>query len=162
MKTPFTTNGHNKRFAYSLEDIINKIANQYEALKEVVPYTMVQPTMTNKKEYKVVLFNGEARYISTVSPNSKGTAFSSKPELMNFAVEVLKEFGSACPNALVDSLMRVDIFQTMTGKLVVNELESLEADHLCNNGLNRIAVDNEVRLYYEMVLRSIIDESHLR
>jgi hypothetical protein len=81
---------------------------------------------------------------------------------MNFAVEVLKEFGSACPNARVDSLMRVDIFQTMTGKLVVNELESLEADHFCNNGLNRIAVDNEVRLYYEMVLRSIIDESHLR
>ena len=114
MKTPFTTNGHNKRYAYSLEDIINKIANQYETLKEVLPYTMVQPTMTNKKEYKVVLFNGEARYISKVSPYSKGTAFSSKPELMNFAVEALKEFGSACPNALVDSLMRVDVFQTMT------------------------------------------------
>ena len=138
MKTPFTTNGHNKRYAYSLEDIINKIANQYETFKEVLPYTMVQPTMTNKKEYKVVLFNGEARYISKVSPYSKGTAFSSKPELMNFAVEALKEFGSACPNALVDSLMRVNVFQTMTEKLVVNELESLEADHLCNNGLNRV------------------------
>ena len=123
---------------------------------------MVQATMANKKEYKVVLFKGEARYISKSSTNKKGIAFSSKPELMNFAMEALKEFASACPNALVDSLMRVDIFQTMTGKLVANELESLEADHLCNNGLDRIAVDNEVRLYYEMVLRSIIDKSHLR
>ena len=121
---------------------------------------MVQATMANKKEYKVVLFKGEARYIFKASTNKKGIAFSSKPELMNFAIE----FASACPNALVDSLMRVDIFQTTTGKLVVNELESLslEADHLCNNGLDRIAVDNEVRLYYEMVLRSIIDELHLR
>jgi hypothetical protein len=162
LKTPFTTNGHNKRYAHSLEDIICKIANQYETLKEILPYTMVQATMANKKEYKVVLFKGEARYISRGPTNKKGIAFSSKPELMDFAMEALKEFASACPNALVDSLMRVDIFQTMTGKLVVNELESLEADHLCSNGLDRITVDNEVRLYYEMVLRSIIDESHLR
>ena len=53
LKTPFTTNGHNKRYAHSLEDIICKIANQYETLKEILPYTMVQATMANKKEYKV-------------------------------------------------------------------------------------------------------------
>ena len=126
MKTPFTTNGHHKRYAHSLEDIICKIANQYETLKEKLPYTMVQATMANKKEYKVVLFKGEAIYIFKASTNKKGIAFSSKPELMNFAIE----FASACPNAFLDSLMRVDIFQTTTGKLVVNELESLslEAD----------------------------------
>ncbi len=102
VKTPFTTNGHNKRYAHSVEDIICKIAKQYETLKEILPYTMVQATMANKKEYKVVLFKGEARYISKASTNKKGIAFSSKPELMDFAMEALKEFASVCPNALVD------------------------------------------------------------
>lgn len=141
---------------------MKKITKQYETLNEELPYTMVQATMANKKEYKVVLFKGEARYISIGSTNKLGTAFSSKPELMNFAMEALKEFASACPHAIVDSLMRVDIFQTRTGKLVVNELESLEADHHCRSGLDKMQVDNEVRQYYETILRSIIDPSHLR
>jgi hypothetical protein len=162
VKTPFSTNGHNKRYANSVEDIIKKITMQYKTLKEVLPYTMVQATMVNKKEYKIVLFKGEARYISRAPGYTNGTAFSTKPELMDFAINALKEFASACPNALVDSIMRVDVFQTMTGKLVVNEFESLEADHHCNSGLDKIAVDDEVRLYYEMVLRSIIDPLHLR
>lgn len=92
---------------------------------------MVQATMANKKEYKVVLFNKEARYISVLPCNTIGTAFSQKPhaKLMSFAMDVVKELASVYPNALVDSLMRVDVFQTKTGTLVVNEFESLEADH---------------------------------
>jgi hypothetical protein len=61
VKTPFTTNGQNKKYAHSLEEIIKRITQQYDTLKEVLPYTMVQATMVNKKEYKIVLFKGEAQ-----------------------------------------------------------------------------------------------------
>ena len=104
---------------------MSRIKSQYDKLSESIPYTMVQATMKNKKEYKVVLFNREARYVCILK-HGCGTSFSEKPhtKVMNFAMEALQEFASACPNALVDSLMRVDIFQTMAGKLVVNEFES--------------------------------------
>ena len=78
-------------------------------------------------------------------------------------MEALQEFASACPNALVDSLMRVDIFQTMAGKLVVNEFESLEADHHSPFGDgDKLEVDDNVRNYYESILISILDEKHFR
>jgi len=37
MKTPFSCNGHNKKWAYTLEDIIKKIEAQYEELYVVIP-----------------------------------------------------------------------------------------------------------------------------
>jgi hypothetical protein len=126
---------------------------------------MVQATMANKKEYKVVLFNKEARYISVLPCNTIGTAFSQKPhaKLMSFAMDAVKELASAYPNALVDSLMRVDVFQTKTGTLVVNEFESLEADqHSPHSDLEKLDVDDNIRQYYESILRSIIDAKHLR
>ena len=125
---------------------------------------MVQATMANKKEYKVVLFNKEARYISVLPCNTNGTAFSQKPhaKLMSFAMDAVKELASVYPNALVDSLMRVDVFQTKTGTLVVNEFESLEADHHSpHSDLEKLVVDDNIRQYYESILRSIIDAKHL-
>ena len=161
VKTPFSTNSHNKQWAKTLPDLMSRIKSQYDKLSESIPYTMVQATMKNKKEYKVVLFNRMARYVCILK--SQGTSFSQKPHtrVMNFAMEALQEFASACPNALVDSLMRVDIFQTNAGKLVVNEFESLEADHNCPNGEgDKLEVDDNVRKYYESILRSILDEKH--
>ena len=120
--------------------------------------------MANKKEYKVVLFNKEARYISVLPCNTIGTAFSQKPhaKLMSLAMDVVKELASVYPNALVDSLMRVDVFQTKTGTLVVNEFESLEADHHSpHSDLEKLDVDDNIRQYYESILRSIIDAKHL-
>lgn len=124
---------------------------------------MVQATMANKKEYKVVLFKREVRYISVLPNNTSGTAFSIKPHtrLKSFASDAIKELASACPYALVDSLMRVDIFQTKMGTFVVNEFESLEADHHSPHGdSEKLEVDDNVRQYYESILRSILDAKH--
>jgi len=163
VKTPFSTNSHNKKWANSLEDIIKRIKGQYKDLYNAFPYTMVQATMKNRKEYKVVLFNREPRYISILR-KSTGQAFSESPHtrLMGFAVDALNEFSSSCPDALLDSLVRVDIFQTKLGKLVVNEVESLEADHYSRGEVQKVAVDNEIRQYYESILRSVLHENHFR
>jgi hypothetical protein len=39
----------------------------------------------------------------------------------------MERFQSAAPFAITDGLFRVDIFQTLSGKMVVNEFESLDA-----------------------------------
>ena len=78
-------------------------------------------------------------------------------------LDAIKELASAYPNALVDSLMRVDVFQTKTGTLVVNEFESLEADHHSpHSDGEKLGVDDDIRQYYESILRSIIDAKHFR
>jgi hypothetical protein len=127
---------------------------------------MVQATMANKKEYKIVFFNCEPRYVSFVpSSNGKGKAFSSKPhtDLLKFAESALRSFSAACPSALVGSMVRVDIFQTKSGKLVINELESLEADHHCSaNGVQKALIDDEIRQYYERILKGTIHLKHLK
>ena len=165
VKTPFSTNSHNKKYAHSLDEIIQKIKIQYEDLYHSIPYTMVQATMANKREYKVVLFNCEPRYVSITPNNSRGKAFSdiTHADLLKYAESALREFSAACPAALVSSLMRVDIFQTKFGKLMVNELESLEADHHCpKKGLKKAQVDDEVRQYYETLLKGVLHRKHLK
>lgn len=141
-----------------------KIDIQYNDLRDSIPYTMVQPTMKNKKEYKVVLFNRVPRYVAH-NASVMGTGFSRHPhlEIMNFAAHALNEFSVSCPFAMVDSMMRVDIFQTKSNKLVVNEFESLEADHHSNYGTDKKdAVDYQVEQYYERVLSDLVDTKFIR
>jgi len=143
---------------------MDKIEIQYNDLSDSIPYTMIQPTMRNKKEYKVVLFNREPKYVAH-NANLMGTGFSRYPhhEIMNFAAHALNEFSLACPFAMVNSLMRVDIFQNKSNKLVVNEFESLEADHHSNYGTQRKdAVDFQVKDYYERVLSDLVDGKFIR
>jgi len=165
VKTPFSTNSHNKKFAFSLDEIVQKIKIQYDDLYHSIPYTMVQATMENKKEYKIVFFNCEPRYVSLLPNQGAGKAFSSAPhtDLLKFAESASREFSAGCPLALVGSLMRVDIFQTKSGKLVVNELESLEADHHCpNRGIKKAMVDDEIRQYYETLLKNVLHQEHFK
>jgi len=164
LKTPFSTNSHNKKWASSLDDIISKIVIQYNDLQNSIPYTMLQATMRNKKEYKVVLFNRVPKYIAH-NPYSIGTSFSKYPhiKIMSFAANALNEFSLSCPFAMVDSIMRVDIFQTKSGKLVVNELESLEADHHPTTGNHKKdAVDYQVKEYYERILSDLLDKKFIK
>jgi hypothetical protein len=47
------------------------------------------------------------------------------------ACTALEKLKATLPYAITDGLFRVDIFQTLSGQLVVNEFESLEADFGC-------------------------------
>jgi hypothetical protein len=48
---------------------------------------------------------------------------------MRFANIALLKFRAAIPFAITDGLFRIDIFQTASGKMVVNEFESLDASY---------------------------------
>ncbi len=97
---------------------------------------MLQVSLKNRKEYKVVCFNGEVQYIASINRLKVGTSFSYAPhiELFRFvkdAISLLKHFHRG---AIVDGLVRVDVMQNAKGEFIVNEFESLEANisHTCN------------------------------
>ena len=81
-----------------------KINIQYHDLQNTIPYTMLQATMSNKKEYKVVLFNRVPKYIAH-NPYSIGTVFSKYPhnDIMSFAANALNEFSLIYRNSWQDS-----------------------------------------------------------
>jgi hypothetical protein len=109
-----------------------------------LPYVMIQPTMRNRKEYKVVLFNGKYQYVNYKPKTpTHSHAFSYEPHerLRRFAEYAVSELKVCCPGAITDGLVRVDVFQTATKSLVVNEFESLEAvyyHHLQHTTTNQL------------------------
>jgi len=93
----------------------------------VFPYLIVQPRMRSSNESKVILFNGKAQYVVTTVTGILRKSFAQET-LMEFAEKAWKILVDRCRGAfLSDGLVRVDLFCTSNGQLVVNEFESLDA-----------------------------------
>jgi len=97
---------------------------------------MIQPCMYNRKEYKVVALNNVPTYIASIaSGRGKKSAggvnqqFGDTDSLLEFAGKAIGTFRLNAPFAITDGLFRVDVFQDVTGKMVVNEFESLDANY---------------------------------
>jgi hypothetical protein len=94
---------------------------------------MIQPRLSNRKEYKVVVLNGKASHIIPQCANGvtcPGKAFTFATEttdLFRFAEMAVHCLSKQCPASLIAGLIRVDIMETLAGNLIVNEFESLEA-----------------------------------
>ena len=111
------------------------------------------------------MFDGKVEYLAynCFRPTSKGShAFSKHPhtEIFQFAESAVKVLAKNCPAAIVDGLIRVDIFQRNDGKFVVNEFESFEADFNPSgshrDNLKCKLISNMER-YYKLLLRKYID-----
>jgi len=101
-----------------------------------LPYLMIQPCMFNRKEVKIVVLNNAPLYKAGITTGSCARsktginrAFSDLDGLLTFASKAVDKFREAAPYAVTDGLFRVDIFQTATGQMVVNEFESLDAGY---------------------------------
>lgn len=132
VKMPYTTNSEFIKFAKDYAQVLEHIALAARQYAERVCYTMVQPCMHNRQEYRVVVLGGQAQYLATVEKKAKGAdthKFSVSPHtsLFEFAENAVRALRMRCPEAIADYIMRVDIFQRKDGRLVVNEFESLEA-----------------------------------
>jgi hypothetical protein len=128
LKLPFQTNQIVK-FPKNNREIFHAMS-RYHSRPEycMMPYALLQPCMSNRKEYKVVCVNGKACSVNFVT-NSLGRAFSSAPhaDICNFAEYAVHLLGIRCPAAIIDGIVRVDIFLNKKNKYIVNEFESLEA-----------------------------------
>jgi hypothetical protein len=129
VKAPFSTNGEGVSFCRSKEEVLHTIyimAGKFDG--RAFGYLMVQPCLKNKRECKVVCLNGMPKYISKHSRSSKGTSFKGilREDIMAFAQDMLFYFRSHVEESIVNMLCRVDVMM-YNGRLVVNELESFEA-----------------------------------
>ena len=128
---PFTTNrkfAHGATTAAKVIEVIQAAACKYFPR---IRYILVQAAMSNQKEYKLVLIGGKVLWKSVVNHTPQRlAAFSPRGHkvLIKWAENALRALHRSCPQAICDGLVRVDIFQTISGSLVVNEFESFEAD----------------------------------
>jgi len=131
LKPPFCTNGEGVAFikAPTLEKVIHRLGGLYVTYGDRVFYYLVQMTLSNRKEYKVVLHNGVAKYVSKPKRDAGGTSFSTFPHtrLFAFAENALQTLHRKLPGTMREFLVRVDVMETMSGRFVVNEFESFEA-----------------------------------
>jgi hypothetical protein len=115
--------------------IINRSGAQRKQ-SNIFPYLLLQEKMKYDNESKVILLNGQARYITSVD-NVKGlihaTKFPavSKEKLFQFAEEAFRELQLNCPYFCCEPMVRVDVFNNSENKLVVNEFESLSSNYSC-------------------------------
>jgi hypothetical protein len=130
VKHPFVTVHEGMKFCTTHDEIRERLAIVSSVFAGRLPYTMIQPKLSNRKEYKAIVLNGIASHILPQKANGiscPGLAFSSKKELFLFAESAVRCLKQNRPGSLVEGLMRVDIMQNCRGNMVVNEFESLEA-----------------------------------
>jgi len=153
VKAPYTTNGDFMKFCRSHEKIFNRVADAKERFDPLIPYVMLQPCMANKNEDKVVLVGLKPYYIADKRINPRhGRKSADEATLFEFAVQVVTLLKQRDPNFIADGLVRVDIFCNGQGRLVVNEIESLEANYSKQPNELQMQVTNALTKYWENIL----------
>ena len=132
VKHPFVTMREGLQWSRTPDHVLRNLAISTAKFGGRIPYTMVQPRLTNRKEYKVVVLNGVASHIIPQCANGiscEGSAFrcASAGDVMKFAEMAVLCLSRHCPGSQADGLIRVDVMETKHGNLIVNEFESLEA-----------------------------------
>ena len=120
--------------------------------------------MVNAREYKCVLFNGRRQYLAH-NCSRLGTSYSEYPHeaIFEFAELAVQRLSTEVPAAILDSLVRVDIFRRKNGSLVVNEFESFEADHHTSSRYNsdqQFILDSRIDSIYRALLCKYVDNSY--
>ena len=110
------------------EKVFDEMVALKKRFRKRCPYLMVQPTLANPKECKVVVLNGTASYISNPAKQaSGGRKFADKHVILAFAEHALRELSDVIKGTISRMLVRVDVMSLRNGRLVVNEFESFEA-----------------------------------
>ena len=144
MKAPFVQNkqGFPLFHFQTYEQLISKINSCYYKDSasfgklhlrdaDVFPYLIIQPRMISNAETKVVLWNGVAKYVSITGRLGilRKSNNATKSDLFKFAENAWLALKTETNGAFIgDGLTRVDCFCTVSGKFVVNEVESFDAN----------------------------------
>ena len=149
-----------------LETKLQATRNPSKALQKPVPtcdvfsHLLLQPRVDNHEE-KIVLINGVAIYSAKSDSTSGLSKRVSKSELYSYAEAVVVKLKAVFPHFLCDGLIRVDIFRTKAGKLVVNEVESLDASLHTTRERYTIMLFQFYRKYWRFIIRDCIKMARL-
>ena len=170
IKAPFTTNCESVRFPKSFEEMKKFMRSLSKKYVGHLPYLMIQPCMYNRHEVKIVVLNNQPMYKAGISTGSSAKCksginkvFSSDDAgLLAFASEAIAKLRETAPYAITDGLFRVDIFQNIAGKMVVNEFESLDAGY-GSLSKNALGVDYQsltcsfLRAYWQKKIQACVE-----
>jgi hypothetical protein len=161
---PYVTN-RKVTFVKTIEAIVCAIANiselVFSGMIQDCDYVMIQPKMFNNYEYKVACFGMRAQYIAERKRASGKSSYRifSDAAVMDFAEHAIATLAETNPAAILDGLVRVDIFRTSSNppRLVVNEFESLEARYNSTIGTNESDMDTDLTGYWFVKIRDCIN-----
>lgn len=127
VKGPHTTGSHCIRYAKTSDELIAVLRRLSIANYGVLDYVIVQPMLEIATEMKLVFLNKTFSHITHYS-KLRGHSIGTQAELVRFAEDAIHLLASRqVTSAWMDQLVRVDIMCTSDGRLVVNEIESIEA-----------------------------------
>ena len=165
MKAPFITNRQHfhsypknaEAAIQSFKSIHNKIAVDNTCF--LVPYVMLQERVSPNKEVKMIFLGGKFHHITSTSIGNvvMSLAGYSRNDLIVFATSVMA-FVALHAEYILDGLVRIDIFKDNAGKLVVNELESLEARSFSANDQINSSCERFLSEYWEKIIFRSINE----
>ena len=156
MKAPFTTNAmHYKSYVNSLTDAmqyIRRVRDDMFGLHPtcyILPYVMLQERVSDNREVKICFVNGRFNHIASVASSVKSIRGYLSSAVVSFATEALRSLKRLDNVFILDGLVRVDVFKSNDGHLVVNDLESLDACYSSLNVLDTSRIDKFLEEYWE-------------
>lgn len=173
LKPPYSTNKmHYMLYPKNVEDAVNHVKSVAKrsfhdakpGIKDL-PYIMLQRRVIDNAEVKLAFFNGVFSHVANGMGKPATLQGYSTSDLANFATGILDRLGSSSTPFILDGLVRVDLFKSNEGELVVNELESLEAmyySHSCKQGEDRMRhhlVNYWEKLLYKLICDLLQDDS---
>ncbi len=114
-----------------------------------IPYLMLQIRVENNTEVKLVFFNKKFCHCANLPKTAKSLPSYSTEAIVQFCYEVLESLVPFEDIFILDGLVRIDVFESDDGKLMVNELESLEADFVSSDISEVINVENMMKQYWK-------------
>jgi len=161
IKVPYTANGlhyHNRSYN-NLAEIIKEVNSAIgKNLKEIFPYLLLQPTIPNKKEYKVIMFDGIPQYFHQRNASlyySPRHGSDAAVEVMNFAKDVYHALYSRTTNIILSGLIRMDIMRVKTdleSRLVINEVEGIDSAYYAKDYEKEISAKVFIRKHWYRII----------
>jgi hypothetical protein len=141
IKSPFSTNSkYYKKYVNNIEQAMGYVKSicrdmfHPKSQRCILPYVMLQERVTHNNEVKVCFLNKRYSHIASVARSVRSfPGFFTEAEIILFAHGALMSLTHLEDVLILDGLVRVDVFKSNQGILVVNELESLEADFGATN-----------------------------
>jgi hypothetical protein len=144
-----------------MEEIVKMALKNARDFGHRMSYSLLQPCLKNRKEYKVCLFDGKATFVADINQRSGlGESFSKAPhsDIKIFAEQACEILESCCEGALALPLLRVDIMKSRNG-IVVNEFESIEACFFSKNfDTFELQANDFLRQYWTSIISSLVNE----
>jgi hypothetical protein len=123
-----------------------------------IPYMMLQHRATCNNEVKLCFLNKKFSHMHSGNNVMKSLRSYTQEDLVRFAFQSLQSIASLNETYVLDGLIRVDMFRDSQGMLVINELESLEANFYSTKGVGEAQTSKFLRHYwYKKICESITE-----